>query len=383
MSTAPLSETPDVDSRRRLRHEAHRCQPLFCGQQLRAVRELVGLNQREACAAVGVTASSWCQAEAGRTRLSVSRLATVSELFDTAAEAFITRPDPEMQLAAQIRQPRRVNIRAQRRAERLPAAAVRLRDVLDRSVRMPTPWTLHCPVDVSVPAAEAQPSIELAAAAARAALGLDGSEPAGPLVDRLVAVGVIVVRDTAPDLTAGAYGAIIDNQPVIVLAGPVSGDRDNYDLAHELGHIVMHRGSPHRCGARGAEQQARRFAAALLCPVSELRLSDADRIDWPEMQALKRRLWMPMAEIVDRAHTLGRVTDTARRTARKHCSAHGWLHSEPGDALHPPQRPAPLPQAALQAGLEPRELAAEALLPAAAVELLCASRPAVRWRALP
>ena len=49
------------------------------------------------------------------------------------------------------------------------------------------------------------------------------------------------------------------------------GNRDNFNLAHEMGHIVMHRGISHTPGTRTVENQAHRFAGAFLAPAKALR----------------------------------------------------------------------------------------------------------------
>src|SRR3546814_15933185 len=58
-------------------------------------------------------------------------------------------------------------------------------------------------------------------------------------------------------------------RPVVVL-NPSKQDyyRQRFDVAHELGHLVMHADA--EPGSRAVEEQANRFAAELLMPADEI-----------------------------------------------------------------------------------------------------------------
>lgn len=363
-----------VNSRRRgphsLTEEAVRCQPVFCGRRLRAMRDLAGLAQGDLAAAVGITPAALSQAEHNRTRLSTRHLAAAAAALDVSPEAFVAAPETPAALAPQLRQPRRVSAAGRRRSAQIAAAAARLRHTLNGWVRLPEPWSLTCPVDASAAVGAVGDDIERAAAATRRVLGAV-DDPPGSLVRPLAAAGIVVVRDTDADASVGAYSAVVGDVAVIVTTRAASWDQDNLDIAHALGHIVMHRGSRHPPGGRCAEQQARRYAAALLAPhalLADALLSDPNS---GNCIALKHRLWMPAAEIMHRAHILGVVTDAQHKRFLRHRSAYGWTRQEPGSSLHPLPAGEPLPRAARTAQTSLDTLTERALLPRRVVALLC------------
>ena len=85
-------------------------------------------------------------------------------------------------------------------------------------------------------------------------------------------------------------------------------DRDNFNLAHELAHLVMHpRSQEHAPGTRTVEAQAHRFAGAFLGP----KQGTCDHSCPPTSTGvatsrLKRTWGMSMAALVRRAKDLKR-----------------------------------------------------------------------------
>ena len=61
-----------------------------------------------------------------------------------------------------------------------------------------------------------------------------------------------------------------DGNPFIFLNNFKTAESSNFDTAHELGHLVMHKhGDPK--GDRSAEREADRFASAFLMPARDVR----------------------------------------------------------------------------------------------------------------
>lgn len=127
-------------------------------------------------------------------------------------------------------------------------------------------------------------AIEKAATGARAFVKADPETTADELLTRLVKAlgGEIVVSNSADDRERDG-GSLLIREPgdfVIRLSPYTSPLRDNFTVAHELGHYVLH--YPHddpprepvmynRYGSGLLETEANRFAAALLMPVEELK----------------------------------------------------------------------------------------------------------------
>lgn len=346
---------------------ARRVLPVFAGSRLVAVRELLGQTQAEVAEATGISPSALSQAERGDTTLSAASIAQVAAHLGVSPEAFAERRDLELQMKPQFRHLRRTPVREQRKAERFVLAAAQVADLLRDRVEFPSePFSFDHQVDPELPVDEVAEEIESAAALARFKLGLPENKPIGSkLIRRLEAGGVTVVRDIETDRDIDAYSAVVGQLPVIVLDGGERSvwDRDNFNLAHELGHIVMHRGISHTPGTRTVEAQAHRFAGAFLAPAKALRKALPRDLDWGRYLELKREWGMSIAALIRRAKDLSVIDDAMYTRAMKQRSAYGWRKVEPGSADRPLPAPRFLRSAMSKAEISPSLLATQAHLP--------------------
>ena len=346
---------------------ARRVLPVFAGPRLVAIRELLGQTQAEVAEATGISPSALSQAERGDTTLSAVSIAQVAAHLGVSPEAFAERRDLELQMKPQFRHLRRTSVREQRKAERFVLAAARIADLLRDRVEFPSePFSFDHQVNPVLPVGDVAEEIESAAALARSELGLPKNKPIGSkLIRRLEAGGVTVVRDIETDRDIDAYSAVVGQLPVIVLDGGERSvwDRDNFNLAHEMGHIVMHRGISHTPGTRTVENQAHRFAGAFLAPAKALRKALPRDLDWGCYLELKREWGMSMAALIRRAKDLGVIDDAMYTRAMKQRSAYGWRRVEPGSADRPLPAPRFLRRAMSKAEISPSRLATQAHLP--------------------
>jgi Zn-dependent peptidase ImmA (M78 family) len=91
--------------------------------------------------------------------------------------------------------------------------------------------------------------------------------------------------------------------PVIFLNSISPADRTRFSLAHELGHVVMHRQT-----SATMEKEANAFAAEFLMPEREMRAEFSNRIDMKELARLKRIRRVSMAALLYRASEIGKAT---------------------------------------------------------------------------
>lgn len=357
---------------------AQRVVPVFDGERLRALRELTGGIQADVAHQAGITPSALSQAERGVSTPTAATLARLAEVLDITVEAFTRRPDPRSELNPQFRHLRRTPQREQRRALRLvEATAAVLRALADR-VQLPHPFRFAHAVDPDASIDVVGDGIETIAAEARAALDVDRRVPLGvDLVELLENQGIVVVRDTETDDDIDAYSAVVNEHPIIVLDGGSDSvwDRDNFNLAHELGHLVMHRGAEHRPGTRTAEQQAHRFAGAFLVPKDSITSEIPDDLDWGTYLELKMRWGLSMAALVHRAHDLRIMSDAMYTKAMKRRSAYGWRRVEPGNDLRPQPQPSLVSRATEAAGMSVADVAALAGIPVAVARRIVGSGP--------
>ncbi|WP_246728044.1 helix-turn-helix domain-containing protein [Rhizobium leguminosarum] len=148
--------------------------------------------------------------------------------------------------------------------------------------------------------------------------------------------------------------------------------RLRFDLAHECGHLVMHRGI--ETGDKVTESQANRFASAFLLPRSSF-IHEFPRgrlLNWQAIFAMKLRWKVSAAAIIRRAFDLSVISADQYRTGYIHLSKTGQKKVERYDDEMVAEQPELLQSA--MAALEKafpgavRRLAAEAGLDA---EMFC------------
>ena len=292
----------------------------------------------------------------------------------------MSSPEPQVALIPQFRHLRRTPKREQRKAEQLVYATAQVARVLQESVQFPKQFKFKFKprVDPDRPAAEIADQIEDAAAQTREALGVSPDDPIGDdVVGLLEAGGITVVRDEETDEDIDAYSAIVGGLPIIVLDGGSDSvwDRDNFNLAHELAHLVLHRGVKSAPGTRTVEAQAHRFAGAFLGPEESLGPQLPSDLDWNCYLRLKFTWGMSMAALVRRAKDLDVIDDSTYTRAMKQRSSYGWRFKEPGSSDRAVPAPQYLRLAASLANMSADQLADRTYLPTRVVKRIIGKPP--------
>jgi Zn-dependent peptidase ImmA (M78 family)/transcriptional regulator with XRE-family HTH domain len=178
--------------------------------------------------------------------------------------------------------------------------------------------------------------IETAAAACRAQWGLGDDAPIDNMTRVLENAGVVCLNISGIDRKISAL-SIAGNLPLLLHNVEFSQPtRYRFDLAHELGHFVIHRGKP--TGDEVTEKQADRFASSFLMPAKafakEFPLRAGDRIDWTALAAVKRRWGVSFKAIVRRAFELGLLFARQYRSAHIFLNSRGYAKREPFEPEH-------------------------------------------------
>lgn len=123
--------------------------------------------------------------------------------------------------------------------------------------------------------------------------------------------------------------------PLILLNRRHPADRMRFTLAHELGHLVMH-----RFPNPNMEDEANAFASALLLPEREMReVFSGRRISLELLAALKPEWRVAMQALLMRAKALGYLTDNQNRYLWQQISSRGWRLKEPSELDFPHEIP--------------------------------------------
>lgn len=136
--------------------------------------------------------------------------------------------------------------------------------------------------------------------------------PRGPVqnLTRIIeaAGGIIFVLNFETDLIDGTNIRLPGVPPMLFVNRNVPGERHRMNLAHELGHAVMH----FTTSLNDAEVEAFAFAQEFLMPRNDIR-SDLRNMDLAAAARLKRVWGVSMAAIIMRAKTLGQISESTYR----------------------------------------------------------------------
>jgi Zn-dependent peptidase ImmA (M78 family)/DNA-binding XRE family transcriptional regulator len=179
--------------------------------------------------------------------------------------------------------------------------------------------------------------------------------------------GIRVVAMDAPQGFDGFSCWINGDIPVIVSQTNIPGDRQRFNLAHELGHLLLN-----TTNGLDEEKAAHRFAGALLLPrKTALREFGPKRsyLSMKELYILKHKYGISMQAIAKRAFDLEIITDKAYKRLYIQFSKNGWRKKEPGT-------PYPVEQSYRFMLLVQQALAENLINPSKAAELLGQRPPA-------
>ena len=172
-----------------------------------------------------------------------------------------------------------------------------------------------------------------------------GRTPIQDLVLAAESAGILVVREETDIATIeglSSWSTVLGLPIVLLSADKANGFRSRFDLAHEIGHLVLHKHilpSPDRERYNLMEKQAHHFAGALLLPAETF----ADDVRVPvtlgNLRSLKQRWGVSAAAMLMRLHRIGLITDEDKDTLFKRRSARWGAKAEPFDDKWEPEKP--------------------------------------------
>lgn len=302
---------------------------LFAADRLTLARQLGGLRKSELAARLGKSATAVAAWEAGTKRPTAANVSELAMGLGVTPSFFAPRglPTTGEDVVPHFRSLRSTSQRARDQAFAYGLLAVDIADAIEKHVEFP---------DVDVPyidvaADDVGDGPENAARELRQAWGI-AAGPMKHLVRLLEQHGVLVVFSPHQTSAVDAYSFESSSRPVVVL-NPVKSDyyRQRFDVAHELGHLVMHRDA--EPGGRVVEDQAHRFASELLMPAAELHdllPTSMNARAWDVLGALKEQWGVSIQALLFRARRLGNISDVTYRNAVITLTQRGWRRSEPG-----------------------------------------------------
>ncbi len=159
--------------------------------------------------------------------------------------------------------------------------------------------------------------------------------PSGPVwsvVGAIETAGGIVVRHPfRNDRASGMSWWLPEAPPTFFINSDLPGDHQRFTLAHELGHILMHR-IPHE----RIEDEANRFASEFLMPAKEIG-PDLGSLTLERAAGLKAYWKTSMQSIIRRALELGRISPDRYQRLNVQVGTAGYRKNEPLPL--PPEEP--------------------------------------------
>lgn len=161
-------------------------------------------------------------------------------------------------------------------------------------------------------------------------------QPIASMMQLLESKGVRIFSLPADTAAAGAFSLWHHNLPVVLLDAAKPRDEQRFALAHELGHLLLHRRLP-PAGPK-AHQAASAFAAAFLMPAPAMRADVPKSPALDQVIGLAHKWGAPPAAVAQRLHKLGFLSDWQYRALRDDIAArdaaeHGAPDSRREDSL--------------------------------------------------
>jgi Zn-dependent peptidase ImmA (M78 family) len=174
--------------------------------------------------------------------------------------------------------------------------------------------------------------IELLAEKVRRELSI-GLGPISNMTKLLEYIGCLVINIKEVDERVDAF-SLYNTRPLVIRnTAKLSPCRLRFDLAHELGHLIMHQGI--ESGCRKTEEQANNFASAFLMPrtsfSTEFPKMRGRNFNWDALSELKVRWGVSYKAIIYRAAKLGLITQEKAKSGFTYLNRSGQSKNEEND----------------------------------------------------
>ncbi len=294
---------------------------MIYGERIKQARELRGLTQTELAKRIKVTQGRIAQIEGEFREIADSTLAEIAYHTELPISYFSRKPENWLSSGSLLFRARtsiskREVTQSLRDAEHVFGLAHTMARNLDIAVSLNTLEGSH-PRD--------------AAKKTRERLGLSPTEPIQNLVRILEGAGVWVLAIPAmKGRDAFCCWATVDAKqtPVIVISPDCPGDRLAMNVAHELGHLVLHKNQLGRLSPE-LEKEAFAFSAEFLMPELAIRSDLRIPISLSLAARLKPKWGVSIQALVRRAYDLNIISERQYRYLFMQISSKGWRTAEP------------------------------------------------------
>ncbi len=305
---------------------------MFLGERIRQAREIRGLTQEELADKLKRSKALVAQMEAGFKLPTDDFVECVAEATGFPITFFNEPPHPEFSMAE-------ILLRAQRTVKR--------REILSTVHYAEHIYAIYCALSVKLKAIpvripEVLDSPKEAAKQVRKILGHAPGDPVANLTHALERAGIgFIVLPPGHGREAFSIWHRKNEREFPVIAatgGREDGDRYRLSVAHELGHLVMHK-SFLRKSNREVEDEAWAFSAELLMPESAMREEMVPPLTITAFARLKPRWGVSIAALIRRAYDLNIITKRQYHYLSQQMTTLGYRTREPKNIDVPVEKP--------------------------------------------
>ncbi len=291
---------------------------------VRLAREARGLTQTALASEAGVSQAYISQVENGDREPDPVQTDRIAEALDRPV-TFFTQADPITRGGISDFYHRKRSTAGKRDLNQIHAGANVLRMEIARLLEL-------VDVEPEIPIPDFDPAEFDSATEVARACRATWRLPRGPvhnMVELLERTGAVVAIRDLPSRKLDAVTQWHRSTPIVVLNAAYPASRMRWTLAHELGHLVMHR-TP--ADPSEAERDADEFAAEFLMPADDILESlRSHRLTLERAVNLKQHWRTSMAAIARHANRLGAITDRQYRTFFTEKNKRGYSKNEPGE----------------------------------------------------
>lgn len=301
---------------------------LFDGASLRLARVFSGLALEEVAEKVGKTRQYLHKLETGQGKPTEQLAYDLADALDVEVGFFAPRSNRLHEDQFHFR-------KLLTTKSTIKQVAVARGEMIDSLIRF-LEQELRLP-EVKIPSIaqiQTYEDIERAAESCRSEWDL-GLAPIGSMTRLAENLGAVVTTFSGVSKEIDALSVSVERPFIVRNTAKESACRQRFDIAHELGHLVMHEGIV--TGDRVTENQANRFASALLLPRTMMAKlfprPNGTRLDWKGMREFKLTWKVSKAAILYRAKQLDLITESQYKTGVITLKKYGESNGEKEDYL--------------------------------------------------
>jgi Zn-dependent peptidase ImmA (M78 family)/DNA-binding XRE family transcriptional regulator len=290
---------------------------MFTPSRLTVARERRRLSKKALAEFVGVTPHTILRYEAGEIEPADEMVSRLSQALGFPA-GFFSGPDIDGPPGdtASFRSMSAISAKERDAALAAGTLAYIVSDWIELHFDLPEPDLLDLSGDTP----------EVAAASLREKWGL-GEQPVKNMAHLLEAKGVRLFSMVENTMSVDAFSVWRGETPYVFINTMKSAEHGRHDVAHELGHLTMHKhGGPR---GRVAEEQANAFASAFLMPASDV-LAILPRIHTLNQVIEAKKRWaVSVMSLIHRLNRLKIMSDWQYRMFCIDATELGYRRSEP------------------------------------------------------